>query len=381
MTDHEPETADYVYGNTRVRARKAALLAGSDYEALIGLDLDGLLGALAGTAYRSEVEAALPRFHGVRRLHEAVRSHLGRSLRELARFYSGAARQIVEEMLSSWDVRNAVTLLRGQAAGASADDVVPLIVPVGRIDEVSAREVARQPEFAAAIDLLVAWQLPTPEDARAIANAWPEYERSADLAIFEHAVVSAHAERVSAALRRFGSGAEPLAVALREENDDLSVLTALRLREAVLVSTGAQDSGSPSGLSAAGTAPQGSEAAAQALLSGASAAAEVLAGAFFGLTRGEVAASVLALPRTDRWQRPLQQWARTGDLVALQDELERSRVSRRLRRFLTGDPLGIDMPMAFATAKETEARNLRILGEVAVGGVDADVARARLVVP
>ena len=210
MSLHALETADFVYGNTRLRARKAALLGRSDYEALLGVDLERLLSALAGTAYRPDVEAVLRRFHGVRRLHEAVRSNLGRSLRELRGFYAGAARELVDLMLSSWDVRNLVTLLRGQAARAPFEDVVPLIVPVGDLDEASAREVARQPEFAAAVELLLAWRLPTPEDARALADAWPEYERSADLAALERAVVSAHGARVAVAAHRVDGGAEPL---------------------------------------------------------------------------------------------------------------------------------------------------------------------------
>ena len=86
-------------------------------------------------------------------------------------------------------------------------------------------------------------------------------------------------------------------------------------------------------------------------------------------------------PTPDGGGEPLERWARTGDLTAFQDELERARVKRRLRRFVGGDPLGIDIPLAFATAKETEARNLRVLGEGAAEGTDEDVLRTRLVLP
>lgn len=374
--------AEYAYGNARVRARKSALLGSSDYEALMGLDLDGLLGALAGTAYRSDIEAALARFHGVRRLHEAVRSNLGRSLRELRGFYSGTAGELVELLLSSWDVRNLITLLRGQAAGAAVEDVLPLIVPVGRLDEASAREVARQPEFAAAVDLLLAWRLPTPEDARVLGDAWLEYERSADLAALERAVVSAHAARVLAGLQPFAGGAKPLVVALREEDQDTSLLNALRLRAAALVSTGQVDRGVPSIRSrgSAHVAPAAEEGA-KVFLSGSSASHEVVASAFFGLSRGEVAATVLALPGTDRWRRSLEQWAKTGDLVTLQDDFEKARVRSRVRLFVSGDPLGIDIPLAYVSAKEAEARNLRVLGQGAVEETDIQVLRTRLLLP
>ena len=50
--------ADLSYGNTRLRARRGDLLRDADYERLLGEDVDGLLGALEGTPYAPDVEAA-----------------------------------------------------------------------------------------------------------------------------------------------------------------------------------------------------------------------------------------------------------------------------------------------------------------------------------
>ena len=123
------------------------------------------------------------------------------------------------------------------------------------------------------------------------------------------------------------------------------------------------------------------EEGAKAFLSGSSASHEVVASAFFGLSRREVAATVLALPGTDRWRRSLEQWATTGDLVTLQDDFEKARVRSRVRRFVSGDPLGIDIPLAYVSAKEAEARNLRVLGQGAVEESDIQVLRTRLLLP
>ena len=46
-------SADFAYGNTRLRARKAELLGAAEYESLLGRDLDGVIEFLAGAAYRS----------------------------------------------------------------------------------------------------------------------------------------------------------------------------------------------------------------------------------------------------------------------------------------------------------------------------------------
>lgn len=354
------EPGDYAYGNTRLRARRSTLLTRADYEGLLGLDVDRLLGALAGTPYRHDVEEALPRFHGARRVHEAVRSNLARTLRDVRGFYAGDAGELVELLLSWWDVRNVVTLLRGQSAGAPAEDVLPLIVAVGGLDEPSAQEVARQTEFAAAVQLLIAWRLPTREVADTLAAAWPAYERSSDLAALENAIVAAHGERVAAALERHGDAAEPLRGALRGEVDDRNLLIALRLR-------GADGGG--------GRTPEA------AFPSEGAIARETLASAAAAPSRVDVAAEILALPAAARWSVPLARWVASGDVVALQDDLEVACVRARLGLFTTGDPLGIAVPLAFVAAKETEARNLRVVGEGAARGADADLVRTGLVLP
>ena len=46
-----------------------------------------------------------------------------------------------------------------------------------------------------------------------------------------------------------------------------------------------------------------------------------------------------------------------------------------------GDPLAIDVPLAFTTATQVEARNLRLLGEAAVRGIAAEVVHAELLWP
>ncbi len=362
MKLHALEGPEFAYGNTRLRARKSGLFGAPDYESLLGLDLDGLLGALATTAYAPDVEAALPRFHGVGRLHEAVRLHLARMLSELRGFYDGAARGLVDLLLSAWDVRNLVTMIRGQAARAPVEEVVSLIIPFGRLDEASAREVARQPEFAAAVQLLVAWRLPTSEDAQALAEAWPAYERSADLAALEHALVAAHTTRVFATLEHSGAEAEPLRAVLREEMNDRNVLIALRLRE----TAGEEEVARPR--------------AGDPFLPGGSVPGETLAAATLGPSRDDVAAAVRVLRSMERLHDPLERWARSGDLVALQGDIEAARAHARIGLFATGDPLSVAIPIAFVAAKETEARNLRLLGEGAAAGLDPILVRPQLVI-
>ena len=81
------------------------------------------------------------------------------------------------------------------------------------------------------------------------------------------------------------------------------------------------------------------------------------------------------------WQGPLERWMTTGDLNALQRAFERQAVADATALFVIGDPLAIDVPLAFTTATQVEARNLRLLGEAAVRGIAAEVVHAELLWP
>ncbi|GIF00919.1 hypothetical protein [Paractinoplanes rishiriensis] len=81
------------------------------------------------------------------------------------------------------------------------------------------------------------------------------------------------------------------------------------------------------------------------------------------------------------WRAALERWAATSDLHALQRTFERAAIADTTALFVTGDPLGIDIPLAFTTAIEVEARNLRLLGEAAVRGIAPELVRVELVWP
>lgn len=355
--------ADFAYGNARLRARKSRLLSRADYEELLGKDVDGLLGVLASTGYAPEVEAALARFRGIRRIHEAVRLHLARSLEEMRSFYEGYARELVDLMLSRWDLHNVIALLRGGAAGQPSEEVLANVIPLGALSEALAHEIARQTEFAGAAELLVRWRLPEPETARSLREAWPEYERTENLAALEHAVMAGWALRTAAALARAGPDGGGLRRVFEREIDRRNVFGALRLREAL----GRGEIQELPGLSDRGPyLPGGS----------------IRPGFLDAAVRfpdPEIAAAAFAGTAPENWRAPLERWTRSGDLVVLQGELESLWITEAVALFYRGDPLGVDVPVAYAIAKENEARNLRVVAEGAAHGLEPHIVRAQLV--
>jgi V/A-type H+/Na+-transporting ATPase subunit C len=357
--------ADYAYGNTRLRARKGELLGAEEYEALLGRNLDAILEGLAGTAYRAEIESALPVADGTRALHLALSRHLARTLGELRAFYESRSRELVDLLLSRFDLHNLLTLLRGRVRGRSPEQVLGNLVPLGALGGAAAEEIARQQELARAVDLLVSWRLPDPAGARALADAWPEYERTEDLAALEHALTARHARRLDEAMRAEGPSADSLRELVAREHDAVNVLVVLRLRFALQ-------------LDELTDLPPAT--AAGRFLVGGRIAEDALENALRQPTRAEAVTKLVHAARREDWHAPLQRIASGGDLPTLQRELEVTRVRWAVGLFLRGDPLSFDVPIAFTVAKENEVRNLRLLGEGAAGGLPAAVLRAQLIV-
>jgi V/A-type H+-transporting ATPase subunit C len=358
--------ADFAYGNTRLRARKAELLGAAEYESLLSRDLDAVLELLAGTAYRAEIEAALTVTNGKRALHLALGRHLARRLGELRAFYGERSGELVDLLLSRFDLHNLLALLRGRVRGQPPEQVLANLVPLGSLGGPAGQEIARQQELARAVELLVSWRLPDPAGARALAGAWPEYERTADLAVLEHVLTAHHARYLDEALRAAGASAASLRELIAREHDAVNVLVVLRLRFALQLDE----------LSDLPPSPGSGR-----FLAGGSIAEAALEAALRQPTRPEAVARLVEAARRGDWRAPLQRIASGGDLPTLQRELEVSRVRWAVGLFVRGDPLNFDVPIAFTVAQENEVRNLRLVGEGVAGGLSAAALRTQLIVP
>ena len=210
---------NFDYGNARLRVRKASLLDHADYGRLLAHDVDRLLGALADGPYGADLHAVTDRFSGLRALHEAVSRHLARSLEEMRSFYTGSAQGLVDLLLGKWELLNLLTLVRGRATDAPAEEVLANVVWIGALGEAAAAEVASEPDAERAARLLVNRRLPTPALARVLARAWPTYVRTHDLAALEQTLVTEHARQRQEAVAAFGQAGEPLARELEREAD------------------------------------------------------------------------------------------------------------------------------------------------------------------
>lgn len=345
----------YEYGNTRLRARWGSFLSRADYSELLAAgSLDRVLGVLGQGPYAADVEASLFRASGLERLDEAVRRHLGRVLAEMRTFYEGEPAGRVELLLSRWDVRNLMTLLRAVRGPQGSRQVLGLLVAAGSLDETALRELAAQPGLRELIDLMVAWQLPDRATARHLLRMVAGAET--DAAEIERALIHRHAETVSQELDTAGDDA--VTRHLRHETDIKNLVTTIRVWEV-------RRAGEP--------VPDGW------ILPGGT-----LGPSYFELsvvldTSEDVAGRLAPLQPFTGWEPAAQAWSRHRDPGRLADDLDIALTRLAWRWMRSGDPLGPAVPVAYVWWKEREASQLRMVGRVVAHGLDPGELESRLV--
>lgn len=355
---------DVAYGNARVRARKADLLGPRDWSALLRSgDLDGLVAELAGRAgWRVDVEAALTRYEGARRLDEAIRRHRARVWGAVVGWYAGDRRGRDLGLLAArLDVENVRVLVRGLARLEGPETLLGLLVPAGALDEAALRALAGAAGLREAVDRLVEWGLPTPDLARALLRAFPAYEAArGDVRVLERALDGAWAERLRGIPR--GAVDPHVEAVLRGAVDRRNLDATLRLRRARRRGEATDVFGEP-------------------FLEGGRLPVSRFVEALDASDRAEVVRRLRAGATHPAWRAPLRDWVGDGDPVALADALDAGETREAVAAFWRGDPLSLAIPIAYLAATEHEAANLRRLGRGLADGVPPDRLELEVTTP
>lgn len=348
----------YEYGNTRLRAMRTRLLAPIDLSTIITAgSLDRMLAMLADTSYGPDIEASLMRTRGLRRLDDAVRSNLARTLRKMASFYGDEPRERVNLLLRRWDLHNLRTLIRLPEAPLEPEDPSELLIPAGRITDAELAELTAQPDIRSRIDLMVAWDIPSSTAVLPLVRARALFELHGDISVLESALDNAFAVEMEEVLGDERSGAASI---LRAESDARNLGTALRLRAARLDHEPGWSERS-GGYVGGGLIP------------------EKVWEQVAETDQPELVADLLTRRRLLRgWDAALREWVSHGRLTTLADQLQRATTLAAVTRFATGDVLGFDIPLAFTYAKEAEVRNLHLIGRGIVHGIPFAEIEARL---
>ncbi|MHB8052877.1 MAG: V-type ATPase subunit, partial [Methanoregula sp.] len=179
---------DYGYINARMRGMKSRLLSHRALDDLIlKPDLESLIADLENSPYREDIIEAKGRSSGILCIESALRQNFIRTFRKIQDFSREEveAKQYIAIFLHRWDVQNIKTVLRGKNIHATAEEILDCLVPAGELDEVTLKELLKQPDIKAVIDLLATWQI---RYAKPLTETFPEFAKSKDLAILECAL-------------------------------------------------------------------------------------------------------------------------------------------------------------------------------------------------
>jgi len=340
----------YGYGNARLRAMRGRLLAEADYQILLNTaNLDDLINALTETPYQADLETALVRLDGIQCVFEAVQANLTRTLRQIRHFFEGEPLALVDLLLRRWDRHNLLTILRGQNQEIPPEKVLASVVPVGQFDEVSLRELARQPGLRAAIDLMTTWRLPY---AAVLRQALARTAPGSSLEHLELALNQAHYDSLGEALAAGNGNRALLRAYFQTEVDLINIATALRLAPipGVAALVGQR-------YNAADARPLFIEAQrclAPAQLANLISAGNGIEGVVLGLSHTRYGPALQT--GRQRYQ------AGEGGLPALTRELERWQAGQIAAMF-SRHPLSIAIPIGYIGCKELEVSNVRLIAQ------------------
>ena len=312
--------ADFVAGNTRLRARLPTLLGPSEFSQLARLSREAAVERLRASVYRRYLD----RDQADDRLGPAVGRRLRDQLRAVRGLYGGTAGEVVGVLLARHDLQDVLALLRGARTGQPAPDRLASVMGVGALDQRAAAELVAAPDGATAILRLVAHLLPDPWTARALPRAWDGYELNADSDQFETAVAATAIEGWIGRLTQI-RGACPALNLIHTECDQSNLLAVLRDPEMPTPHL------LPIGL--------------------------VTEPALVAAQQGDMTLVGAARPS---WRSALDQYSLDGNLRALEWGMARALWRRAMRRLRRGDPLGADVPVGYVLAAECEARSIRI---------------------
>jgi V/A-type H+/Na+-transporting ATPase subunit C len=220
---------DYGYINARMRGMKSRLLSHRALDDLIlKPDLESLIADLENGPYRDDIIEAKGHVSGILCIEYALRRNFIRTFRKIQNFarQEAEAEEYIRIFLHRWDVQNIKTILRGKNIHATSEEIADCLVAAGELDEATFRELLRQPDIRAVIDLLATWRI---RYAKPLTEAFPEYSKTKDLAILESALDRFYYTDALAAVKDSGYNTTLIRDLLSIEIDVVNLRTVLRM--------------------------------------------------------------------------------------------------------------------------------------------------------
>jgi V/A-type H+-transporting ATPase subunit C len=329
---------DYGYINARIRGMKSRLLSHRALDDLIlKPDLESLISDLENSPYRDDIIAAKGKFSGILCIEYALRQNFTRTFRKIQDFarQETEAEQYIRIFLHRWDIQNIKTILRGKNIHATADEIAGCLEPAGELDEATFRELLKQPDVRAVIDLLATWRV---RYARPLTESFPEFAKTKDLAVLECALDRFYYADALAAVKAPGYNNTLIRDLLSIEIDVVNLRTVLRM---------VRDHADP-------------DDAKKYLLAGGKEFDEKKLLGFLAFTSIEEVIKALRTTRYGFLGGITESVMRTQKISAIEKELERFLIRKGVGAFLL-EPLSVASVIGYFWAKYNEITNIRII--------------------
>lgn len=340
---------DFPYINARVRAMKSRLLDPGRIEELLAMpSLDALIQALSNSPYAREMQEALSRYiTGLRAIDAALAQNFHRTTTKILSFADGKAGTLIALILMRWDLANVRVLLRGKHFEYEEDRILENLLPAGALSEAALKELSAAKSIADVVAGLAGQDHPF---APVLAEAVKQYQETKDLFHLELALDRFYGTYGLRMTTGRGHNEQVVRALLQADIDATNVKTALKLqREQALTDEAKLRFFIPGG-------------------------AVVTQDHFLLLTdpasadRAVRALRVVGFPIT----------VVPEDLVAFERGLNEG-MNRTQRALYLGDPLGIDIVIAYLAMKANEVANLRLVARSKALGLTRDRVRKELV--
>ncbi|HEV8353562.1 MAG TPA: V-type ATPase subunit [bacterium] len=338
---------DFPYINARVRAMKSRLLDAGRLEELLALpSLDALIQALANSPYAREMQEALTRYSGLRAVDAALAQNFYRTTAKILSFADGKPKTLIGLILMRWDLANVRVLLRGKHFEYGEERILENLLPAGGLSEPALQELAAATSIPEVVSGLAGQDHPF---AAALAEAMKGYLETKDLFLLEVALdrfYGTYGLRLTAGR---GHNEQVVRRLLQADVDATNVKTALKLRHEVALPTDGK---------LRFFIPGGAVVSEDHFLALADPAS---------MERAVTALRIAGFPVKTV----------SEDLVAFERELDET-MNRAQQELYLGDPLGIDIVIAYLAMKSNEVANLRLIARSKALGIPRDRVRKEM---
>jgi len=159
MVQNTGGPAPYIYVSTRLRVRKAKLLAPEEYQRMLNMGLPEIIRLIGETEYQKEVDELGTSFEGIDLIEVALSWNLAKEYQRVIDLAPGSLKEFTVAYLGRWDIYNVLTILRGKTQGMTEGKIKEVLIPAGSLDRVILDRLLGEETCERVADALKGWKL------------------------------------------------------------------------------------------------------------------------------------------------------------------------------------------------------------------------------